>query len=195
MVAAERSRPSPIPWRVVAVDTKQSTEDAARFERIGPVTTTLRDVWTLARPGVVFRPRDTEDTPLVDQVQELAAQAYERGRCTVYLDEYSEVVINSQNAGPALRRVFKQGAGRHVGLYGGTQEPVFVPRQLLSQSTHVFLFDLFYPPDQEVAKDLNPDWVRPTAMGYPHGFYYLHVDGPGDWQFYPDKSQFFAALH
>ncbi len=179
------------PWRVIAVDTKRAAEDAPKFAAIGPTTDHLGDVWRMARPGVVFRPSWGQDSDCVGDVQALCAQAYERGHVTLYIDEYKEVVESVQRAGASLQRCFQQGRGRLVGVWGATQEPVFVPRQLLSQATHVCLFDLFYPPDQDFAASMNADWRRPPDL---HGFWYVHVDGRTGWQYYPDKRAFFGAL-
>ena len=186
--AGNRSDP---PWRVVAIDSKRSAEDQPRFEAIGPICEDRAAVWRAARPGAVYRPPWDPETGSVEPIQAIAEEAYRRGNVLLYCDEYREAVVSTVFAGRSLLRVFQQGRGRNVGLWGATQEPVYVPRQLLSQATHVLLFDLFYPPDQDVARALNPDWQRPPDD---HGFYYLHVDGRGSWLYFRNKDEFARSL-
>lgn len=185
------SRRPDLPWRMVALDTKQSDEDREKFDRIGVATQSPEYLWRAPQTGIVFRPQRRGKGDIKAQCAELFEEAYERQNACLYIDEFTSVVESSRECGEELDDVFVRGGGRNVGIIGLTQEPVNVPRKLISQSTHIFLFDLFHNNDRKVAKELFADWVRPPD---PHGFWYLWVDGRGDWEYFPDGESFFERL-
>lgn len=181
----------PNPWRMVALDTKQSDEDREKFDQIGLSTQDAKFVWRTPNTGIVFRPERKHKGSIKEQSAELFGQVYDRQNACVYIDEFTSVVENARECGEELDDVFVRGGGRNVGIIGLTQEPVNIPRKLISQSTHIFLFDLFHNNDRKVAKELFAGWERPPD---PHGFWYLWVDGRGDWEYFADADAFFQRL-
>ena len=128
---------------------------------------------------------------VVPQVQFICRVAYNRTKVLVVIDEYAQVVLSRQNPGKALLNLFQRGGGRKSGLMGLTQEPVFIPRQLISQATHIAIFSLTYDYDIKYARRICPEYQVPLEMGDPHGFWWSWVDGRGDWQYYPNQSAWY----
>jgi hypothetical protein len=142
-----------------------------------------------------FRITEQEDGPTtVDQVQAICAQAYARKYVVIVIDEYVQAVPSVKNAGKALLDVFQRGGGNNVGLIGLTQEPVYVPRQLISQATHLCLLSLTYKADIEYARNLCSIYSPPIRIGDKYGFYWSWVDGSGEWDYYKDQGVWFKQL-
>lgn len=135
-----------------------------------------------------------EDLSTVDQVQMILEAAYDRGHVVLVIDEYVQAIVSARSAGKALLDVFQRGGGKNVGLIGLTQEPVYVPRQLISQATHIILLTLTYEADIKYVRNLNPNYVPPIKRGDSYGFYWSWVDGSADWDYYENQSVWFDQL-
>jgi hypothetical protein len=121
-----------------------------------------------------------------ESAQKLFQAAYERCGVLVVVDEYRQVVPNTVNAGDDLLDLFTRGGGRGAGVIGETQEPVYVPRQLLSQATHQMFFDLSYPNDIKRIQEFYAPYDRPLiTRGNNHGFFHVAVDYDGLGVYYP----------
>lgn len=114
-----------------------------------------------------------------EMAQHLFNMAYNNTGILLVVDEYRQVVPNTVSPGDDLLDVFTRGGGLGIGIIGLTQEPVYVPRQLLSQSTHQFFFDLSYPNDIKRAREFYEPYQRPLIRGDKHGFYHVTVDYDG----------------
>ncbi len=181
-------------WKAVIVDSKGDTEDRARFARWGFMPTRLRDLGRTSERLVTvpLRQGSSEKESVYQGAQALFRWAYARCRVILLVDEYTQVVRSRTDPGPGLREVFARGRGRGVGLIGCTQEPVYVPRMLLSQASHEFLFRLTFGNDIRAVRGMCPDYAPPSNL---YGFYYRWVDGPGtDWTYYPNGGNFLAEL-
>ena len=126
-----------------------------------------------------------------ESAQEIIAAAYNYSGVLVVVDEYVQVVRNTIDAGPGLLDVFQRGRGLNVGIIGLTQEPVYVPRQLLSQASHQFFFDMSYPNDIKRIWEFYAQYKRPISRGleFKHGFYHIAVDYDGFGVFYPHYKE------
>jgi hypothetical protein len=111
--------------------------------------------------------------------QELFAKAYNNCGILVVVDEYRQVVPNTITAGDDLLDIFTRGGGLGIGMIGLTQEPVYVPRQLLSQASHQMFFDLSYPNDIKRVREFYDTYKRPLTGGDKHGFFHVAVDYDG----------------
>jgi hypothetical protein len=132
---------------------------------------------------------------VIEQCQAIINEAYLRGTVIVVVDEYVSVVASTRNAGRPLLDVFQRGGGRNVGLIGLTQEPVYIPRQLVSMATHAFMFTLSHPYDIKWAQTICDTYVPPSTRGDPYGFYYKWIDGPSNkWQYYPHQQAWYDDL-
>lgn len=180
------------PWEIWWMDTKGSAEDIDRLRAWGFCNgSSPKD---MARPGglrnaLYFIINDKNGFDVVDQVQYKCQEAYERGHVIVVIDEYTECVPSNRNPGPGLRNIFSRGGGKNVGLIGLTQEPVYVPRMLLSQASHLVLFTVTFEADKKYLKNLYKDYVPPKEKGDPHGFYWSHIDGSANWAYYSNQKE------
>lgn len=184
-------------WQVWWIDTKGDPTDIARLRRYGFVSreqqgrTIGEQYQGKAINRVYWRLAETQDDPVSDQAQRIIHLAIEQRRVLLVIDEYTQVVSNTKTPGKWLGDAFRTGRGLKVGIIGCTQEPVYVPRQLLSQASHLFLFDLFYDYDIATAQKMYPEYVRPAD---PHGFYTAYVDGRTPWLYYKDAGQWVRTI-
>lgn len=178
------------PWQIWFVDTKGDAKDARRLGEWGFRTVTrVPDDW----PRVIYkiRPLDKSDElSVAKQVQQLCWTATQRGNVLVVIDEYTSCVLSSRSVGAGLKNIYARGRGLHVGSIGCTQEPVSIPRQLASQATHLFLFNVTYTYDIDWCNTLCPRY----GDGPPdvHGFWYRWLDGPKNvstWKYYGDITE------
>jgi hypothetical protein len=182
------------PWQIWFVDTKGDPVDLRRLREWGflPVTKAPAD-W----PRVIYsvRPIDLNDElSVAKQVQQICWRASRRGNVLIIIDEYVSCVMSARSTGAGLKNVYQRGRGLRVGTIGGTQEPVGIPRQLASQATHLFLFNVTYLHDQTWCNELCPSF----GEGPPdkHGFWYRWLDGPkseSKWTYYSDITELVAS--
>lgn len=159
-------------WQVWWLDSKLDPRDQAM----------LRE-WGFGRtPSRVHIPLLPKNGSVEEQAQWYCQKALRRKNVLVVVDEYKHCCKSTRRAGDGIEGVHLRGRGLNVGLLGQTQEPVDVPRQLLSQATHLFLFDLTYPADIKYARTLYEDYERPPDR---RGFYHAHIDGDAHWRYYP----------
>jgi len=178
------------PWQIWWVDTKGGVEDLKRLAEWGFVSAAKAPKnW----PRVLYKVRPISTTDELDvarQVQKICWLATKRGNVLVVIDEYISCVMSSRSTGAGLKNLYQRGGGLNVGTIGGTQEPVGVPRQLVSQATHAFLFNVTYTYDMEWCNELCPQY----GDGPPdkHGFWYRWLDGPkreSKWTYYSDITE------
>lgn len=180
-------------WEIWWLDTKGDPTDIQKLKRKGFVAFNQRRRLEIQEDRrinyVYFRIAEREDLDVISQAQEIIRMAIRRKHVLIVLDEYTQVVESARAPGKALGDAFRTGRGINVGIIGCTQEPVYVPRQLISQATHIFLFDLFYEYDLKVVQSMYPDYIPPSELGYFHGFYWAYTEGQTDrkskWKFYP----------
>lgn len=193
-----------VPWSVWWVDSKGDPTDIQRlrqwgYHKVKWLTGLDPDGPELYRYFKLER-RDDDDN-VAPQVAEIARAAYERSKhptnprpTLLVIDEWTQAVYSRQSMGPRLLDIEQRGRGNRCGLFGLTQEPVFVPRQLISQATHQFLFTLTHAADIEHVKNFCPSYRPPIEMGNPYGFFYRHVDGDSKWQLFPHEVEFMDFL-
>lgn len=178
-------------WEAWWIDTKNDRRDIARLKQWG-----FEFYNPLAGRGIIRRDKSArklivvpfergKPKSTVDRVNEICYKALDQHGVLLIIDEYRHVVPTTRTASPGILHVHQRGAGRDVGVIGCTQEPVEIPRQLLSQAAHIFLFDLTYPYDIKYAKTLFPRYKPPREQGNRHGFYHGWIDGDGEWAYYP----------
>ena len=127
----------------------------------------------------IFTVQRTEGKRQWENAQNIFAKAYSYGGVLLVVDEYRQVTPNTVDPGPDLLDVFQRGGGLGIGIIGLTQEPVYIPRQLVSQATHQFIFDLSYPNDIKRIREFYEPYRRPLFRGDKHGMYHLAVDYDG----------------
>lgn len=183
-------------WQAWWIDTKGDDKDLLRLKQwqFIHINSYKRDVpKKIQRHNRIYFPlRERDGGPsIVVQAQQVIRDAMRRKKVLLIIDEYTHVIVNQRNPGRNLGNCFRTGRGIGVGLIGCTQEPVYVPRQLLSQAGHSFLFDLHYPPDIKYIRGVFEDYDRPE---HPHGFFTSHLDGRTGWRYYPDQRSWYDEV-
>ncbi len=184
-----------LPFEIWWIDTKGDKKDYRRLLKWG-----FREASRAPKgwPRKLFRVRPTDlndELSVAKQVQAIAWAASRRGNVILVIDEYVSCVLSSRSMGAGLKNVSQRGGGLHVGLIGGTQEPVGVPRQLLSQATHEFLFNVTFNRDIEWCQDECP--IYGDGPPDKHGFFYRWLDGDkyiSTWMYFPDILAFKARF-
>ena len=185
------------PWEVWWIDTKNDPTDIKKLRSWGFCNgASEKDI---TRPGAMrnalyFMITEGGEFSTEELAQAKIAEAYERGNVILVVDEYTQVVHSIQSPGYALKNVFARGGGKKVGLIGLTQEPVYIPRMLLSQATHLVLFSVTHQADIKYLKNLCPNYVPPALQGDPYGFYWSHQDGTASWAYYTSQKEWFNSL-
>lgn len=188
-------------WEVWWIDTKNDPDDIKKLREWGfrnaasdpdRKTSNMRNaIYFILKPQ---HAGDGKELGVVEQAQEVISMAYEQGQVIIVVDEYVQVVPSVRDAGAALLNVFQRGRGRKVGLIGLTQEPVYVPRQLLSQASHQVLFSVTHGYDIDYLRKMEKAYQVPNKMGDPHGFWWKWVDGNGEVVYYPNQSVWYENL-
>ena len=191
------ARVLPYPWEIWWIDTKADPDDIRALRqwgfRNGQSKADMQTTRLIAAKYFLVRP--TATLTVVAQVQWLVAQALKRRHVIIVIDEYTQVVPSRTFAGAALLDLFQRGGGLRVGVVGLTQEPVYVPRQLLSQATHQVLFNLSYDYDIQYIQKIDKNYVPPADFGDVHGFYWKWVDGPTKkLMYYAHQADWFDSL-
>lgn len=187
------------PWEVWWLDTKNDPSDLKQLRKWGFRNAVSKQdrTQTGGLPNAVYyliKPIKGEDDSVMKQAQEYIQKAYDRHHVILVIDEYAQVVPSKTTAGQSLLNVFQRGRGLNVGLIGMTQEPVYIPRQLLSQASHLVLFNLSFARDIDYVRQFNKGYVPPGKLGDPHGFYWSWVDGNGEWSYYPHQAAWYEDL-
>jgi len=161
------------PW-VVAFDPKGMLEwdGYERHERLAALT-------KAKRPRLIYRPVYDElaDEETVDAFFEWV---YERRNCVLYVDEVYAIAQGDSYPwffGACLTR----GRERGIAVYIASQRPSRVPQVMLSESEHVYTFNLKLPQDRERMADVTG--LDETTLQLPkHEFWYApqvgEVRGP-----------------
>jgi hypothetical protein len=202
VLAGTFARTLPPPWEVWWIDTKNDPKDLASLRSWGfrnAASTKDRKPESGGLSNALYwrvtaHDDKGNDIDTVEQVQAILAEAYKRGHILIVIDEYVQAVPSARSAGKALLDVFQRGGGKNVGIIGLTQEPVYVPRQLISQATHLCLLSLTYENDIKYVRNLCPVYESPIKVGDPYGFYWSWVDGSGQWDYYPNQKVWFDQL-
>lgn len=173
-------------WEAWWVDTKNDKRDIDRLHRWG-----FTDGYSGKSPRKLISIPFEKGKPMetVKKVDEICYRALEQHGVVLVIDEYRHCVPTTRTASPGMLHVHQRGAGRDVGMIGLTQEPCEIPRQLISQAGHIFLFNVSYPYDIKYCKTINDGYKRPKLKGHQYGFYYAHVDGDNEWRYYKNQQE------
>jgi hypothetical protein len=198
LVAAQFARALADPWEVWWCDTKDDPDDIEALRKWGARNYMSEQDQKTSKIGHKFKYwliRPAPGLSVIDQAQAIFQAAYEQRKVLVCVDEYVQVCPSSRNAGEALLNIFQRGGGRKVGLIGLTQEPVYVPRQLLSQATHLALLSLSHGYDIDYIQKMVREYKSPLqSMKDPYGFWWKWVDGNGEVVYYPNQSAWYDQL-
>jgi hypothetical protein len=197
------------PWQIWWIDTKGDLDDLTALRSFGFRNgASKRDMQGFgAIPGALYfhlEPTDyTDSQSVINQAQYVFGYAMQRSSAErmpfnnvlCIVDEYVAVVPSARNPGAALKDILQRGGGMKTGLIGLTQEPVYVPRQLVSQATHIFLFNLTYEYDIEWVKRIYKQYEPPLRRGDGYGFFHIYVDGTEqEVNYYKNQFEWFESV-
>jgi hypothetical protein len=173
-------------WQCWWVDTKGDRRDQERLYKWKFHDFKDRHGTTRRLIKVPFEKNNPKST--VEAVNDICYKALARGGVLLVIDEYRHVCPSTRTASPGLLHVFQRGGGLDVGVIGQTQEPVDVPRQLISQASHIILGNVSYPHDITYCKNIFPGY-HPPLRRYKdkYGFYWGWIDGDGEWEYHPHQ--------
>ena len=101
---------------------------------------------------------------------------YEVGDCVVFIDE-AYLLAEGNKYPQALMFIWTAGRTREIGAFSISQRPRFIPKYLISEAEHVFVFRLRIEDDRKyVASFTHAAMVNPIPREDPHGFYYIGLD-------------------
>ena len=198
-LAGTFARSLPDPWEVWWIDSKNDRKDKETLRSWGfrnGVSESDRQTSGAIRGAYYFcidGSNDRFSADVVSQAQALIKMAYNRRNVIIVIDEYTQVVPSSRSPGKALQDVFARGRSNNVGIIGMTQEPVFVPRQLLSQASHLVMFSLSYQYDITYMKKIDPIYQSPNKLGFKHGFFWKWLDGDDTTTFYEHQKEWYDS--
>ena len=196
-LAGTYARVLPKPWEVWWLDKKGDSKDVESLRKWGfRNALDSKDLATSKIPHAQYWPiRSRKGMPgIAAQAQSIIRLGYEKRHVVIVVDEYTQVVPSRINPGNALLDVFTRGRGLNVGLIGLTQEPVYVPRLLLSQASHQALFSVTYQHDIDYMRKMHKSYYPPSKNGDIHGFYWTWIDGNSDLLYFKHQRAFYESL-
>lgn len=157
---------------LVAVDPKH------RLELPGALVVTgiaaFRQTWPQRATRVVFRPDLETDDTLRGEVDEALARVLHYGRTAVLVDEALDLATSTKIV-PAYRRVIRLGRELVIPVFSCSQRPMGLHNDVLSQSEHLFVFDLPLRGDRDKVSEIGGPELLERAddrLGAEHGFAY-----------------------
>jgi hypothetical protein len=198
LLAALWARSLPAPWQVWWLDTKGDPKDIRALRSWGfRNALDAKDLATTRIPHARYWAirGGKGASPIWEQAQVIMRLAYETHKVIVVVDEYTQVVPSNRNTGGSLKDIFTRGRGLDVGIIGLTQEPVFVPRLLLSQASHQVLFTVTYQYDVDYLRKMDRQYKEPIKMGDKYGFWWKWVDGHGQMVYYRNQAAWYDSLY
>ena len=142
-----------------------------------------KDSRKLLRDGEPVRVR-IESEPGVDPVdywesvlRELYDIGLETGQLFIYLDETFLLSDGNGTRYPrALRDIWTTGGEKGIGAAAATQVPRFIPKYLITEAEHIFLFRLTLKEHRDYVADSTDDRLAiPIPKEDRHGFYYYSI--------------------
>lgn len=165
---------------VVVLDPKRTFELPETWEH-----TTYFDLSSLTNhkgpSTAIYRPIYSE-MEAKDPCEGFFKWAFARGNTLIYVDEIVSVV-NETRIGESYRAVLQLGREKNVACWSATQRPANIPKPILSESEHYFVFRMRTIEDRKRIYDYTgrPEFLQPIRDE--HGFYYYN-DRTGQIKYY-----------
>jgi len=101
---------------------------------------------------------------------------YEVGDCVLYIDE--AYLLTEGNRYPqSLMFIWTTGRERDIGAFSVSQRPRHIPKYLISEAEHFFVFRLLIEEDRKyVAGFTHAAMVAPIPRDDSHGFWYMSLE-------------------
>lgn len=96
---------------------------------------------------------------------------YQRGNVTVLVDEAMQVSLNPHHIPEGYKGILTRGRTRNVAVWSCTQRPAGLSQTILSQSTHMFVFNLRLKVDRKRIVEVTgaPEFINNPKD---HNFWY-----------------------
>lgn len=108
-------------------------------------------------------------------VEAVSAILFERGNCVLAVEELGNVIKKHGRLYDVMEEyaiLIQQGRSREVGFIGATQRPAEIHTTIISESQHIFCFDLTSKHDLEAMKAyFEPEWIESLGK---HQFLHLN---------------------
>jgi len=101
--------------------------------------------------------------------------AYLAQNLTVYVDEISAVMGDGYNVPQWYRALLTRGRALGIRMLSGTQRPSGIPLNVLSETDHVFLFELLLRDDRRRMAEIMGERVLSDDLLAEHAFWYYDV--------------------
>jgi hypothetical protein len=161
------------PRRLVACDPKRSLGDW-KLESWNRETREAllegRDVRVRVTPEPGAKPEEFWETIL--------RTVFNAGDCILYVDEVYLLTESESPTGypPALRDIWTGGGEQGIGAFAISQRPRFIPKYLISEAEHFFVFRLLLEADRQYVADFtHPRLEQKIPLEHKHGFWYMSI--------------------
>ncbi len=183
------------PWEVWWLDTKDDMDDIYQLRLWGFRNAfSTSDLKTTKIPWAKYfliRPTDTAN--IIEIADAIIKLAYERKNVIIVVDEFAQIRYSTQTMTRNMLNVYQRGRSRKVGIVSLVQEPVYNPRQLVSQAGQVYFFNLTMAADIEYVQKYFKEYVPPTKLGDKYGFWLLDVDNSGEYIYYSSQQDWYLT--
>lgn len=107
------------------------------------------------------------------------------------IDELSSITTRGGDSPLNFQRLMKQGRGKRKSVVNCTQELAYIPRQVVTQTTHILRFQLLGEYDPRAGNRLVRRAARASEPPR-FGFYYSRADKPEEAVLYRSYRDFFG---
>lgn len=110
-----------------------------------------------------------------EDIIEVLNAVYFYGNHIVYIDEITATIPARTKAPSIYTDIWTRGRDRNIGAWSGTQRPSQIPLEFISESEHLFVFQLTLEMDRKrIGSMVGTKVIAPPADK--HGFYYYNVN-------------------
>lgn len=158
---------------VICLDTKGETEwktipDVEVFDR-------LENLVNFKEGKAIYRPRWEElNTEHYDKFFEWI---YLRKNTAVWVDEVMSIYENANTILPFHKAIMTRGRTKQISCWNVTQRPRTIPLALISEASHLFIFDLNMEQDRKRINEVvgQPEIMQiPSKLGGEFSFWYYN---------------------
>jgi len=160
---------------VVALDTKGMLKWEEVPKKDLTIVTNLADLPKATTPKIIYRPSFTEMN--LESYNEFFKWVYFRENCIVWVDEVMGVCPNSSKIPEYYKAILTRGREKNTACWSLTQRPLTIPAVVISESLHVFVFQLNMEQDREKIANITGynEFKRPPQAKFQ--FWYLDLTG------------------
>ena len=158
--------------------------------------TRLEDMAKSTGRVVVWKPQEQEGQRTPEHYAEFFRQVFFLGKpAQVFIDELGELTqgLSARRVPRYYHSMYTQGRGLDIGISSGIQDPVFIPREILTQADIIHVMQLQGEPDR---KKLAASFGKQLLIPVPdkHGVYVVNTEESqikyyNDWHRYVDGER------